>query len=123
MITICLLLAGAFTGDAFAADPEIDSQRLYIELMSPFCPGRSLKDCPSGQAAELKEQILSELKSGKSPDAITSEMVSKYGEDILATPSTASGTGVMFWAAPLVFLVIGGAIVLLFVRKTIKGRS
>ena len=120
LITICLLSAAAFTADSFALDPEAESQRLYLELMSPFCPGRALKDCPSGQAGELKDKILSDLKSGRSPDAIVDEMVGKYGEDILATPSTNSSTGALFWAAPLVFLILGGLIVGGFVRRTLK---
>ena len=40
---------------------------LSRELMSPYCPGRTLADCPSPDAAALREEIRDRIEAGVAP--------------------------------------------------------
>ncbi|MGH1340744.1 MAG: cytochrome c-type biogenesis protein [Nannocystales bacterium] len=67
------------------ADREAEQllSKLSTDLMSPFCPGRTIASCPSSQARKLEERILAEAKSGKTRDEIEQSLVDDYGSDII----------------------------------------
>ncbi|MBV1861143.1 MAG: cytochrome c-type biogenesis protein CcmH [Nannocystaceae bacterium] len=67
------------------ADREAEQllSTLSADLMSPFCPGRTIASCPSSQARKLEERILAEAKSGKTRDQIEQSLVADYGSDII----------------------------------------
>ncbi len=67
------------------ADREAEDllSELSNDLMSPFCPGRTIASCPSSQARKLEERILAEAKSGKNRDQIEQSLVADYGSDII----------------------------------------
>jgi len=64
-------------------DAEAILSELSGDLMSPFCPGRTISACPSSQARKLEERILQEAKSGKSREQIEQSLVADYGSDII----------------------------------------
>jgi len=70
-----------------AQKPDREAEALLSELshdlMSPFCPGRTIASCPSSQARKLEERILAEAQSGKSRDQIEQALVADYGSDII----------------------------------------
>lgn len=80
-------------------------------ILSPFCPGRLLKDCPSSAARGLKSEIKKQVLSGRSPEEIIHVLTLQYGEDLRAAPSH-SGFGLLAWYMPIAFLLIGGLILL-----------
>ncbi len=67
------------------ADREAEQllSTLSTDLMSPFCPGRTIASCPSSQARKLEERILAEAKSGKTREQIEQSLVADYGRDII----------------------------------------
>jgi len=67
------------------ADREAEQllSTLSTDLMSPFCPGRTIASCPSSQARKLEERILAEAKSGKTREQIEQSLVADYGSDII----------------------------------------
>jgi len=74
---ICLLLLLLIISvPTFADDGNFTSQlRNEFELienqvLSPYCPGRLLRDCPSSKASELKQSIRTDLSNGKSRNEI-----------------------------------------------------
>lgn len=87
-----------------SAEYEDSAKQVYGTVMSPFCPGRLLLDCPSEQASQLKQDILEKLRSGSSEEAILTELESKYGPQIRAMP-TSSGMGLIAWIVPPLFFV------------------
>jgi cytochrome c-type biogenesis protein CcmH len=99
-----LLTSFLLTTSVALADYEDSAKHLYGTVMSPFCPGRLLSDCPSEQASLLKETILEDLKKGSSEEAILAELESKYGSEIRAMP-TVSGMGLVAWIVPPLFFV------------------
>jgi cytochrome c-type biogenesis protein CcmH/NrfF len=68
-----------------AGDAEAEQilQELSNDLMSPYCPGRTIASCPSKNARLLEEHILAEAKSGKTREEIEEQLVTKFGTDIV----------------------------------------
>jgi cytochrome c-type biogenesis protein CcmH/NrfF len=62
------------------------SQRIADELRSPFCPGKTLLTCTSGQAFTARQEIRDRLLAGESEEAIIQDFRTRYGEDIVNPP-------------------------------------
>jgi cytochrome c-type biogenesis protein CcmH len=112
--------AGDLTGQpgvAPASDQtSAEAARLFRDVMSPFCPGLTLADCPSPNAFTLRDDIERRLASGASREAIIDELVAKYGAQILADPS-GTPIGSVVWGLP--FLLAASALLglALFLRR------
>lgn len=124
---LCLVVGFfAFAGtDLFAQEMsgvELDKSAysVYQQIFSPFCPGRSLNDCPSSKAHDLKMELREQLASGVSEQEVLDGVFRKYGDKYRAIPQYA-GFGKLVWWIPLGFVLLGGAIV--FARSTGRGRS
>lgn len=90
-----------------AAAPEDVANRLSNEIMSPFCPGVTLHDCPSKEADALRERIRDWSADGWNEQQIMSELTSEYGPGISAVPPDDVG-GLAPWLLPA--LVAGGGL-------------
>lgn len=55
---------------------------LSHDLMSPYCPGRTIASCPSPQARKLEAHILEQAETGKSREEIETSLVTRFGPDI-----------------------------------------
>ena len=64
-------------------EPERILSDLSNELMSPYCPGRTISSCPSEQARKLEEQILVQAQAGKSREQIEQSLVDRFGPQII----------------------------------------
>jgi cytochrome c-type biogenesis protein CcmH len=89
---------------------------LYDGLMSPFCPGRTLMDCPSSQAAELRDWITEQEQAGRSKEDVEAQLYAKFGDVILQAPK-ASGFGLAAYVIPAIGVVLGAALVVVFLRR------
>ena len=89
---------------------------LARDLMSPFCPGVSLADCPSPDAHRLRAWILVQEAAGRSRADVEAELLERYGEQILSAPRL-RGFGVTAYAIPIGVFVAGGGLVWLFLRR------
>jgi cytochrome c-type biogenesis protein CcmH/NrfF len=86
------------------------------ELMSPYCPGRTLNDCPSSQAAELKAWIVAQDAAGRPRADVENELLARYGDVILQAPK-ATGFGLTAYVLPVVAFAAGLALVVTFLRR------
>ena len=80
------------------------------DLMSPFCPGRSLADCPSPDAASLRMWILVQAAAGRTRADVERELFERYGEMIRSAPK-AEGLGAAAYWMPAAVFTGGGALV------------
>lgn len=103
-----LIVVVALTSCAGDAEPGEVASRVSQELMSPFCDGLTIHDCPSQQSEELRFEILEMAHRGMSDTAIVDELVSRYGERIRGVPEPA-GTGLLVWLLPGMVLAAGSA--------------
>jgi cytochrome c-type biogenesis protein CcmH len=85
-------------------------------MMSPFCPGLTLEECPSEQAANLRTQIAAKVKAGATNREIDEWMVSNYGESVLARPDTS-----LAWLAPALAAAVGLLALLYLTDRRPKG--
>ena len=107
-----LLLAGACGGEK----PAGWAYDLSHELMSPFCPGRTLPDCPSPQAAELQQWIREQERIGRSRGDVEAELVTQFGDVILQSPR-ARGFGLAAYLIPALLLLSGGSLLAYFLHR------
>ncbi|MDQ3941043.1 MAG: cytochrome c-type biogenesis protein CcmH [Actinomycetota bacterium] len=99
-----------------SASPQDLANDISNEIMSPFCPGVTLHDCPSKAALNLRDQIEEWAAAGWSRERIMSELVSQYGERVRGAPLT-RGSGLLAWVLPGLALIGGLAIAFALARR------
>ncbi len=85
---------------------DTQAQKLFGQLMSPFCRGLTLAQCPSPGADSLRQDIRARLARGESSQAITSAYAADWGEHMLGAPPVRDW-GVLLWTLPGVLLLVG----------------
>jgi cytochrome c-type biogenesis protein CcmH/NrfF len=127
-LVLCrVVLLGVLGTALFACMPANDAEterarqanELSRNLMSPFCPGRTLADCGSPDAAVVREEIRTALRTGESPDAIQARIEKRFGEHVIGVPQNEIG-----WALPISVLAIGaGLLGVALLRSVQKPRA
>ena len=90
-----LLVTGLLVG---APEPQLDEEQLreasaiFDETWSPFCPGRTLSSCTSGQAMKWREDVRSWLAQGESRQAILDKLQARVPDFTLETVPDTGGT-------------------------------
>lgn len=66
-----------------ALDPHAArvANQVSYEIMSPFCPGKTLAMCPSPAAAEVRMQLQQMAESGMSEAQIRDAVIEEHGEE------------------------------------------
>ena len=114
---VVLLLGVAWALPATGADEKSGwGYQLSKEVMSPYCPGRALSDCPSPQAGELREWILEQENAGLSRSEVEQELFRVFGDQLLQAPR-AEGMGLVAYLIPAFAFAAGGALVVFFLRR------
>lgn len=110
---LALIVLGA--GSAAAKSWSYD---LADELMSPYCPGRTLSSCPSPQAAELVQWMVVQEAGGATQEQVVEMLIERFGEEILGAPPA---KGVTLWAyvLPVLGFVVGGGLVVIALRRIV----
>jgi cytochrome c-type biogenesis protein CcmH/NrfF len=109
---LALLLA---VSAAAADEPEGWAYEIAHELMSPFCPGRTLADCPSGYAESLRLWIIVQEAAGRSRADVENELYERYG-DIMRPAPRAEGLGLAAYVVPSAIILLGASLVAAFLR-------
>jgi cytochrome c-type biogenesis protein CcmH/NrfF len=117
---IAVAIAVVFATGQLRAEQSVDEldrkvYEIYQQVFSPFCPGRSLNDCPSSKAHELKLEIRRQLEQGVAPEAVLEEVFQRFGDQYRAVPQYA-GFGKLVWWVPLAFLALGAVVALIIAR-------
>ena len=107
----CLMVASAASAEGYAYD-------LAGELMSPYCPGRTVASCPSPQASELIQWIQVQEAGGASEEEVVEMLIERFGEEILGAPK-AEGTGLLAYVIPVVGFVGGGGVAAVVIRRMV----
>jgi len=113
---VVALSLGAHAAENVPEVPEGWAYTLWNELMSPYCPGRSLADCPSDKADQLRMWILMQEAAGRERADVEADLYEQFGDVILAAPR-ASGFGIAAYAIPVVVFLAGGVLVMIFLRR------
>lgn len=115
---VAWLLAMSLAPESLAA--ESWGYDLSHELMSPYCPGRTLATCPSPQAAELVQWIVTQEAAGATQEQVLEMLIERFGEEILGAPPA---RGITLWAYifPVLGFVVGGGIAFVVLRRMVAG--
>jgi cytochrome c-type biogenesis protein CcmH/NrfF len=111
-----LALAVLAGGGLRAEASEGWAYEMANELMSPYCPGRSIADCPSPQAQTLRMWLIVQESSGRSRAEVEAELIARYGESVLGAPR-ARGFGLTAYAIPVAVVAVGAAVLTWFLRR------
>jgi cytochrome c-type biogenesis protein CcmH/NrfF len=104
--------------DARLAAGEVhpEAAALIDQIMSPFCPGLILTNCPSLSADSLRRAIRERFAAGASREQVMKELTATYGEAIRSAPDR-SGFGLIAWVVPGGLVLVGGLLLTAFIRR------
>ena len=117
-----LLLALALAAPAAAEAPPAPewAYAMAHQLMSPFCPGRTLAECPSPEADKLRLWILDRARAGATQPEVEAELFASFGDQLRQAPR-AAGFGLVAYAVPALFVVAGALLLGVFLRRSGSG--
>ena len=121
LIALCILSFGSsLAKDAapLADDPVIEQRLISIseEMRCLVCQNESLSGSRSDLANDLRREIRTLIKEGKSDEQIRNFMVERYGDFVLYRPPIKPITWLL-WIGPFIILLIGIAGLLTYLRR------
>jgi cytochrome c-type biogenesis protein CcmH len=118
VVGLAALAASARSGSPATIDDRV--HEIGAGLRCPVCQNLSVADSPSKLAGEMRAEIETQLRGGRSPEQIRAFFVDRYGEWILLAPSR-RGLNLVPWAVPVLGLLLGVALWVGFVRRRAPG--
>jgi cytochrome c-type biogenesis protein CcmH len=132
ILLAALLAVPAFAQTALPPAPYADTQLedpalekkahdFMLTIRCLTCQSQSIADSNASMASDLRSEIRERIKAGEEPETIRKWLIERYGNWISYTP-TADPVLWPLWAAPVVLLLAGGALVATRLRRHRKGR-
>ncbi len=117
LLLVCLLWAAggaavhAIDQELAFTDPAMNQRYLNLirEIRCPKCLNESIADSDAPVAADLRREVRRLMGEGSSDDEIKDFLSARYGEFVLYRPRVNETTWAL-WAAPFLFLMIGGVV-------------
>lgn len=121
-LAACASLAVAKEAAPLAEDPEIEKRLIAIseELRCLVCQNESLAGSRADLAMDLRRELRTLIRAGRSDDEIRDFMVSRYGDFVLYRPRVKPETWLL-WAGP--FLLLAVAVTVLFIQLRRRNRA
>ncbi|QWD63651.1 cytochrome c-type biogenesis protein [Polynucleobacter sp. MWH-UH2A] len=120
VIASIFILQMSYANDAVPlADDPVTEQRLISiseEMRCLVCQNESLAGSRSDLANDLRREIRTLIKQGKSDEQIRSFMVERYGDFVLYRPPVKPITWLL-WIGPFVILLIGIGFLFSYLRR------
>jgi len=125
-----ILLVLALAGFLVASDSQAETSSatstsgsswgyaIAHEIMSPFCPGRTLAACTSSQADELRQWILLQEAAGTSKEEVEAILYERFGDVVLAAPKP-EGWGLGAYVIPIGAFALGAAAIPFLLRRMV----
>ncbi|MEO8001129.1 MAG: cytochrome c-type biogenesis protein [Arenimonas sp.] len=102
--------------DYRSTEEEQRFRSLAAELRCVMCQNQSLADSNAMIAKDLRLELLSLIREGKSDEEIKQFMVSRYTDFVLYKPPVRPNTWLL-WFGPLLVLVFGALSIFVIVKK------
>ena len=124
MKKMILLVIFFFSHALFAMDPtdyrsaeeEQRFRTLAAELRCVMCQNQSLADSNAMIAKDLRLELLSLIREGKSVEEIKQFMVSRYTDFVLYEPPMRPNTWLL-WFGPFLLLLVGSVVIFMIIKK------
>jgi cytochrome c-type biogenesis protein CcmH len=120
-----LLAALALASAALAIDPdeqledpalEARAREISKQLRCIICQSQSIDESNVSLAQDLRVLVRERVVAGDTDTEVVDYVVARYGDYVRLSPAK-SGRTLLLWAAPLLFLVLGGGVVAIVVRQ------
>jgi cytochrome c-type biogenesis protein CcmH len=124
MRLMTLMLAALLSWSAAAAidtyqfnsvEQEQQYRELTEQLRCPKCQNNSIADSNAIIAADMRTKVYELMMQGQSKQQVVDYMVARYGNFVTYEPPVTPAT-LILWVGPLLFVLIGGAVVILRTR-------
>ena len=112
-IAACTLLPAAWASSVTHEEVEAIAKKLRC----PVCQNLSVADSDSVVSNQIRTKIRKMLEDGRTEQQVMDYFVSKYGEWILLSPPK-HGFNWLVWAGPFAAVLIGGFLLLRFLKKS-----
>jgi cytochrome c-type biogenesis protein CcmH len=89
---------------------EAKANALMEELRCLVCQGQSIADSDADLAGDMRDLVRRRIAAGEKPEAIRTWLIVRYGDWISYRPRAEPITWPL-WGAPIVLLILGGALV------------
>ena len=128
VLTFCFLLITniVFAGEAkpLAEDPVLEARLKLMshELRCLVCQNQTLADSDAPLAEDLRKEIRSQMRDGKSDKEVIDYLVERYGDFVLYRPPVNNITALL-WFGPFLLLLIGGFILFRVLKKQAIGEN
>jgi cytochrome c-type biogenesis protein CcmH len=118
LLALVLGVAGARDAAPLAEDPAVEQRLVAIseEMRCLVCQNESLSASRSELAQDLRRELRTMIKQGKTDAEIREFMVSRYGDFVLYRPRV-SPTTWLLWAGPFVLMIVALAVLLTYLRR------
>jgi cytochrome c-type biogenesis protein CcmH len=106
--TSTVTFASSATEAALAEDPVAEKrlQKLSEELRCLVCQNQTIADSNAELAQDLRREVRTMIKAGKTDNEIVDFMVTRYGDFVLYRPPV-KGITLLLWGGPIALLLIG----------------
>ncbi|HYH62122.1 MAG TPA: cytochrome c-type biogenesis protein [Solirubrobacterales bacterium] len=115
-LALTTLAIFATAGLAQTTEPQTTLPDVEDEVMCPVCGTTLELASDSPQAIDERELIRDLIAEGKSKEDIKDELVSEFGSEVLATPST-EGFDLAAWVVPGLAVMAGGVAAFVGLRR------
>ncbi len=109
-------LAGDVPFEFDSPEQQERFRKLAEELRCLVCQNQSLADSHAELAQDLRNEVYKKIMEGHSNSEIITYLVDRYGDFVLYRPPLKTTT-YLLWFGPFLFLLIGGLIAWLLMRK------
>ncbi len=119
LAALALVLVVALAVGSRSNGPQTAQQRadaLASRVKCPTCQGLSVAQSKTELAVAIHDEIDRQVNLGKSDAQVISYISSKYGDGLLINPP-ATGAGAVVWVAPIAFLVMAFAALVVTLRR------
>ena len=113
LLLLCCLATGlAKEAQPISDDPELEKRvtNLAKELRCLVCQNETLADSQADLAEDLRREIRSQMRAGKSDKEVIDFLTARYGQFVLYRPPV-QPTTYLLWFGPFV-LLLGGLLIL-----------
>ncbi|HWP13265.1 MAG TPA: cytochrome c-type biogenesis protein [Ramlibacter sp.] len=120
VLLLALAVGATAAKDAapLAEDPAVEQRLVAIseEMRCLVCQNESLSASRSELAQDLRRELRTMIKQGKTDAQIREFMVSRYGDFVLYRPRV-SPTTWLLWAGPFLLMIVGVVLLLNYLRR------
>ena len=116
MISFSTLADNIDTYKFSSVDQEQQYRHLTESLRCPKCQNNSIADSNAMIAGDMRRKVYELLQNGQTPEQVKAYMVARYGNFVSYAPPVRAST-LILWAGPVLFVLIGGLVIILRSRK------